>query len=78
MGVSTWFVSTYTSGSTYGVDVFLGVYAALNIGTAIFGLIRSVLFTVFQVKAAERLHNTLLARVLRYPQSFFDTYVVLL
>ncbi|CAG8625397.1 12375_t:CDS:10 [Gigaspora margarita] len=51
----------------------MGVYCAWGAAQGIFGLLCGVAFSYSGVKAAKRLHNNAIKRVLRAPTSFFDT-----
>ncbi|SPQ99729.1 unnamed protein product (mitochondrion) [Plasmodiophora brassicae] len=51
---------------------FLGVYAALSMGTGVFLYVWRLLLSYFGVRAAKRLHTAMFANLLRAPMSFFD------
>ncbi|TRY74646.1 hypothetical protein TCAL_01629 [Tigriopus californicus] len=58
---------------TLSQDVYLGVYGAFGVGqgfTAVFG---SLFLYLATLNGAKRLHNLVLANVLKSPMSFFDT-----
>lgn len=76
LGVSQWWLSVWSNNTgIYTVEVFLGVYAALSIGSSFGSLLRSLVQVVFSISAGRQMHQKVLERVLRYPQSFFDTCV---
>ena len=52
---------------------FLGIYGALGLGQAIFILFASLVLALGSIFASTRLHDSMLANILRSPMSFFDT-----
>ena len=50
-----------------------GIYVGLNVLSMVMVLGRSVAWAQFTVRASDTLHTDLLARVLRFPMSFFET-----
>ncbi|CAG8836536.1 6097_t:CDS:2, partial [Gigaspora margarita] len=50
-----------------------GVYCAWGAAEGIFGILCGIVFSYGGVKAAKKLHNNAIKRVLRAPTSFFDT-----
>jgi ATP-binding cassette subfamily C (CFTR/MRP) protein 1 len=54
-------------------DTYLGVYGALGAATAITIVSNSLITALGGLNASSRLHNNMLANVLRAPMSFFDT-----
>ena len=50
-----------------------GIYVGLNVLSMVMVLGRSVAWARFTVRASDALHADLLARVLRFPMSFFET-----
>ena len=55
------------------VGEFLGVYAAMGFGQIFFILLASIVLALGSILASTRLHDNMLANVLRCPMSFFDT-----
>ena len=53
--------------------MFLGVYAGLGIGQAIFVLLSTFALAIGGIFASKLLHNRMLENILRSPMSFFDT-----
>ena len=54
-------------------DTYLGVYGALGAATALTIVANSLLTALGGLNASSKLHNNMLANVLRAPMSFFDT-----
>ncbi|GAB4815546.1 hypothetical protein N2152v2_002592 [Parachlorella kessleri] len=61
------------SGPSVATGFYLGVYFAFGIGSLLLQGGRAVLLVVGTVNAARELHSNLLAKVVRLPQSFFDS-----
>ncbi|RIB04579.1 P-loop containing nucleoside triphosphate hydrolase protein [Gigaspora rosea] len=57
----------------FSIEFYIGVYCALGVIQGIFSTLCSVAISFISVKAAKRLHNNAIKRVLRAPISFFDT-----
>ncbi|KAI0446600.1 P-loop containing nucleoside triphosphate hydrolase protein [Xylaria telfairii] len=57
----------------YSQAVYIGVYAALGTGQAIFLFIFAIMLTVFGTRASKALLHQAVVRTLRAPMSFFDT-----
>ncbi|GAW25583.1 putative ABC transporter family protein [Rosellinia necatrix] len=57
----------------YSQAVYIGVYAALGTGQAIFLFIFAILLTIFGTRASKALLHQAVTRTLRAPMSFFDT-----
>jgi ABC-type multidrug transport system fused ATPase/permease subunit len=57
----------------YSQAVYIGVYAALGTGQAIFLFIFAIMLTIFGTRASKALLRQAVARTLRAPMSFFDT-----
>ena len=74
--MNTFWISLWTSDASYekrSQSYYLGFYALLAVSYSIFEFIRSFYVAFFVVRAGKRLHDNLLASVLRAPMSFFDT-----
>ncbi|CAG8620597.1 18107_t:CDS:10 [Acaulospora morrowiae] len=56
---------------SYGA--YIGIYCLWGVSSAVFSLISGVVFSVSGVRAAMKLHDNAIRRVLRAPTSFFDT-----
>ncbi|KAF0492846.1 ABC transporter [Gigaspora margarita] len=56
----------------FSIEFYIGVYCALGVIQGIFSTLCSVAISFISVKAAKRLHNNAIKRVLRAPISFFD------
>ncbi|GJN90211.1 hypothetical protein Rhopal_003210-T1 [Rhodotorula paludigena] len=56
-----------------GSSSYIGMYAGLSIGTAVFTFCMGVATVWFGTSAARNLHNLALLKVARAPMSFFDT-----
>ncbi|KAF0500214.1 ABC transporter [Gigaspora margarita] len=69
LGNSIWL--SFWSSNTF--DYPMGVYCAWGTAQGIFGILCCVAFSYSGVKAAKRLHNNAIKRVLRAPTSFFNT-----
>ncbi|KAK2714333.1 hypothetical protein QYM36_008785, partial [Artemia franciscana] len=54
-------------------NLFLGIYGALGFGQGLFSYTASVTFALGTIRASRFLHNTMLARLMKSPMSFFDT-----
>jgi len=54
-------------------NMYLIVYALLGIFQSIAIMIATILFSVYTLDAARKLHNTMLLRIMRGPMSFFET-----
>ncbi|XP_066562799.1 ATP-binding cassette sub-family C member 4 [Amia ocellicauda] len=54
------------------LDLYLGVYAGLTVGTILFGFVRSLLFFKVFINAAQSLHNRMFQSIIRAPVRFFD------
>jgi ATP-binding cassette subfamily C (CFTR/MRP) protein 1 len=72
--LSNWWL-TYWSDSNSGKsqNYFLFMYALINFGVAIVGLIRSLFLAFVALKASQTMFGQMLATVLHAPMSFFDT-----
>ncbi|RIB24070.1 P-loop containing nucleoside triphosphate hydrolase protein [Gigaspora rosea] len=57
----------------FPVKLYMGIYCAWGAAQGIFGVLCGVAFSYSGVKAAKRLHNNAIKRVLRAPTSFFNT-----
>ncbi|KAI0914134.1 ABC transporter family protein [Ustulina deusta] len=57
----------------YSQAVYIGVYAALGTGQAIFLFLFAIMLTVFGTRASKALLRQAVTRTLRAPMSFFDT-----
>ncbi|KAI1180948.1 P-loop containing nucleoside triphosphate hydrolase protein [Nemania sp. FL0916] len=57
----------------YSQAVYIGVYAALGTGQAIFLFIFAIMLTIFGTRASKALLKQAVTRTLRAPMSFFDT-----
>ncbi|KAH8167726.1 hypothetical protein CIB48_g493 [Xylaria polymorpha] len=57
----------------YSQAVYIGVYAALGTGQAIFLFIFAIMLTIFGTRASKALLHQAVVRTLRAPMSFFDT-----
>ncbi|KAF9287125.1 hypothetical protein BGZ68_002228 [Mortierella alpina] len=56
------------------LSVFLVMYALLTMAYVIFSIaLLWITFAIARIRAAERLHRELMAKVMRLPQAFFDT-----
>ncbi|KAI0547309.1 P-loop containing nucleoside triphosphate hydrolase protein [Xylaria curta] len=66
---------SYWTGDKFGYSqaVYIGVYAALGTGQAIFLFIFAILLTIFGTRASKALLHQAVVRTLRAPMSFFDT-----
>ncbi|KAI1754416.1 P-loop containing nucleoside triphosphate hydrolase protein [Xylaria castorea] len=66
---------SYWTGNKFGYSqaVYIGVYAALGTGQAIFLFIFAILLTIFGTRASKALLHQAVVRTLRAPMSFFDT-----
>ncbi len=72
---SLW-LSFWTSDASYerqSQAFYLGFYAVLSITAGVIVFVRSLALTRFGIRASEKLHQGLLASVLKAPMSFFDT-----
>nr|CAD7419100.1 unnamed protein product [Timema poppensis] len=58
---------------TNPVELYLGVYGMLGLGQVLCVCIGTLTVSVGTINAANTLHNTMLANILRLPQSLFDT-----
>jgi ABC-type multidrug transport system fused ATPase/permease subunit len=62
------------TGNSMSVSLFLGVYAALTLAyVLLYVVIEWLGLAVARVRAAERIHANLLARIFRLSMAFFDT-----
>ncbi|KAI0422139.1 ABC transporter family protein [Xylaria grammica] len=57
----------------YSPAVYIGVYAALGTGQAIFLFMFAIMLTIFGTRASKTLLRQAVTRTLRAPMSFFDT-----
>ncbi|KAF2969808.1 hypothetical protein GQX73_g3732 [Xylaria multiplex] len=57
----------------YSQAIYIGVYAALGTGQAIFLFIFAIMLTIFGTRASKALLRQAVTRTLRAPMSFFDT-----
>ncbi|KAF9570304.1 Canalicular multispecific organic anion transporter 1, partial [Lunasporangiospora selenospora] len=76
IGTNTWLQSwvKVANHSSHGIGYFMGIYAVLIVIYMLLTVWSSYMTMVSAgVRASRRLHNTLLANVLRLPMSFFDT-----
>ncbi|CAG8455262.1 7608_t:CDS:2, partial [Dentiscutata heterogama] len=66
---------SFWSSNTFDLPIglYMGVYCAWGAIQGIFSILCGVAFAYSGVKAAKRLHNNAIKRVLRAPISFFDT-----
>ena len=66
---------SYWTGDKFGFSqgVYIGVYAALGTGQAIFLFIFAIMLTIFGTRASKALLRQAVTRTLRAPMSFFDT-----
>ncbi|KAI0503298.1 ABC transporter family protein [Xylaria bambusicola] len=66
---------SYWTGDRFGFSqgVYIGVYAALGTGQAIFLFIFALMLTIFGTRASKALLRQAVTRTLRAPMSFFDT-----
>jgi ATP-binding cassette subfamily C (CFTR/MRP) protein 1 len=74
--ISAAWVTLWTSDSAYErrpQEFYLGMYAMFAVTLGVFTFIRTVLLVRFGIRASQKLHENLLASILRAPQSFFDT-----
>ena len=71
---SEWWFAAWTD-KDYNVSntTYLLVELFLVLGTAIFGIIRCIMFAVFTMKASSSFHNTMFSAVLYSPMRFFET-----
>ncbi|CAL0302522.1 unnamed protein product [Lupinus luteus] len=72
---STW-LSVWTdqdSNTDYGPEYFLFIYALLSIGQVSVALANSYWLTISSLRAAKRLHDAMLDKILRAPMVFFQT-----
>eukprot|EP00698_Gefionella_okellyi_P000239 TRINITY_DN1020_c0_g1_i1.p1 TRINITY_DN1020_c0_g1~~TRINITY_DN1020_c0_g1_i1.p1 ORF type:complete len:1346 (-),score=399.84 TRINITY_DN1020_c0_g1_i1:1124-5134(-) len=67
------FTARYFFAALNNQSALLGIYAGISIAAVIFTGFRSWMFTIFCVRASNRLHHVLLKATIRFPQSFFDT-----
>jgi hypothetical protein len=58
--------------AAFAKDSHLAIYGYISVGVVAITLLRSFLFALAGLKAAERLHNRLLRRVIDTKISFFD------
>lgn len=76
MLASSFWVSTWSNDVEYENfprGVYMGVYAALAVGSALLGMVRTGLFTLTGIAASRRMHHRLLDTVVYAPMAFFDT-----
>ncbi|KAI1199553.1 P-loop containing nucleoside triphosphate hydrolase protein [Nemania serpens] len=66
---------SYWTADKFGFSqaVYIGVYAALGTGQAIFLFIFAIMLTIFGTRASKALLEQAVKRTLRAPMSFFDT-----
>ncbi|KAJ3569157.1 hypothetical protein NPX13_g6177 [Xylaria arbuscula] len=66
---------SYWTGDKFGFStgLYIGVYAALGTGQAIFLFIFAIMLTIFGTRASKALLRQAVTRTLRAPMSFFDT-----
>ncbi|XP_019419115.1 PREDICTED: ABC transporter C family member 12-like isoform X1 [Lupinus angustifolius] len=72
---STW-LSVWTdqdSNADYGPEYFLFIYALLSFGQVSVALANSYWLTISSLRAAKRLHDAMLDKILRAPMVFFQT-----
>ncbi|CAG2062175.1 unnamed protein product [Timema podura] len=67
------FNSTTNLTETNPQELYLGVYGLLGLGQVVCVCIGALTVSVGTINAANTLHNTMLANILRLPQSLFDT-----
>ncbi|BGP49528.1 hypothetical protein JCM10450v2_005420 [Rhodotorula kratochvilovae] len=69
------FSLTWWQEGKYGLSdsSFIGMYAGLSIGSAVFTFVLGVATVMFGTSAARNLHHMALEKVARAPMSFFDT-----
>ncbi|KAI1429461.1 ABC transporter family protein [Xylaria sp. FL1777] len=66
---------SYWTANKFGFSqaVYIGVYAALGTGQAIFLFLFAIMLTIFGTRASKALLRQAVTRTLRAPMSFFDT-----
>lgn len=65
------------TGENGSLSFYLGVYAALGVGTAILYYINGVVLNcVCVIRAARQLHDGMFAAVIRAPMQFFESTTV--
>ncbi|KZT07645.1 P-loop containing nucleoside triphosphate hydrolase protein [Laetiporus sulphureus 93-53] len=57
----------------YGSGFYMGIYAGLGVGQAVFFFFMGALFALLTYIASKKLHNDALVRVMYAPMSFFET-----
>lgn len=69
-----WFLGLWSTDElSASVDFYIGVYAAIVIGTIFVNFVEYIAWAVGGIISAKKLHDQMLTRVLRAPTSFFDT-----
>ncbi|XP_055357966.1 LOW QUALITY PROTEIN: ATP-binding cassette sub-family C member 10-like [Paramacrobiotus metropolitanus] len=66
-------VNTTTNETQSDVNYYLTVYGSIGAGNSFFALIRSFVFAYAGLRAAYRMHDSLLSKVMRAKMMFFDT-----
>jgi len=74
VGTNVWLSYWSSQNSNDNIGLYLGVYSAFGLVFAVVVVAQAVFaYVVCAVRAASRLHDDMLATVLRVPMSFFDT-----
>lgn len=78
MQASSWWLSWWSSNTNDATppeknQEYLGIYAAISLSSIVVLIVLRVSQAEAGIRAAQRLHDALLANLLRQPQSFFDT-----
>lgn len=72
--LSSWWLTYWSNHATSETQMrFLGIYALINISSALANFLRMVFLVVIGLRASKVLFHDLLKVVLRAPMSFFDT-----
>ena len=72
--LSNWWLTNWSNAnSDKSQNYYLLIYALINLGVAVVGMVRSLFLAFVALTASRKMFNDMLARVLRAPMSFFDT-----
>mmetsp|Transcript_27011 Transcript_27011/g.23906 ORF Transcript_27011/g.23906 Transcript_27011/m.23906 type:complete len:116 (+) Transcript_27011:2534-2881(+) len=72
--VNDFWIGAWSSDSfDFKQEEYVGIYAAIAVGTSIIALFRGYAFSFFSKNASRNIHKKLLYSVFRSPMSWFDT-----
>ncbi|SCW00940.1 LAFE_0D01508g1_1 [Lachancea fermentati] len=69
-----WAESNARDGKNSNVAFFVGIYAAIAVGSSMFNTLRGIILLVYcSIRGSKKMHDTMARAVLRSPMSFFET-----